>query len=688
MEFAVRAALIEQVESDATIVGYFEGEENLGRGAAQMDNALGGQLRYLIKEEKFEGKVGQTTFLHTFGKIPARIVIVAGLGKKAEASADDLRKAAGSAAKRARDLKAERVATSLHQSGLGRVTSSAAAQIVVEGMALATYRFTKYKSDDKAEPGITRVELIESDLLQISAMEETVKRGQIIADAVNLARDLGNEPGGSLTPAAMAEVAQRIAREHGLEFRILDPKEIEALGMGALLGVAKGSTQAPRFVHLVYKPEKESAKRIAIVGKGITFDSGGLDIKTADQMQTMKDDKSGASAVIAAMSALAKLKPGVTVDGLAPLTENMPGGSAMKPGDVLKALNGKTIEVLNTDAEGRLILADALAYAVKQGADEIIDLATLTGACVVALGKALSGIMGTDQRLIDTLVRIGEDQGENLWQLPLVEDYRDQLKSDVADLKNVGGREGGAINAGLFLKEFVEGKSWAHLDIAGTAWADSELPYTPKGATGVGVRTLIAYILGSWAEGGEWSGYLTQESRTVPACAGSSISPETSRQNIAGAELPAEQPINQGTVPSVEVTAPAPSLANLDAWVDTTLPLLKGESANGSPPGATGSITQPDEERAHLLVAETYRLTGNYDKALVEYSFLMNERPSLLLQVIKGLQELVADQPDLLSAHRLLGEAYLKDGLYTNAANEFRWVLSKSREKDEDPEGK
>jgi leucyl aminopeptidase len=495
MDFSARAGQIEQTKADALLIGHFEGEDALTAGAAAVDKALGGQLNYLITEEKFEGKVGQTVYLHTFGKIPAKKVILVGLGKRSDAKLDTVRRAAGSAAKKARELKVASLATDLDHADPDHIEAPMAAQAVVEGIVLANYRFNKYKREDKPETALASIEFVEGDQGQVSAVQPGVDRGKVVAEATSLARDLANEPAGSLTPTGMAERAQQMASDVGLECQIIEPEQMKELGMGGLLGVAQGSVQPPRFVHLVYKPAGESRRAIAIIGKGITFDSGGVDLKTADQMSTMKDDKSGAAAVIGAMSAIAKLKPAVTVHGLAPLTENMPSGSALKPGDILKHPNGKTTEIGNTDAEGRLILADALVYGARQGVDEMIDLATLTGACIVALGKAISGVMGTDQKLIDNLIRIGEEQGERLWALPLVEEYADLLRSEVADLRNVGGRDAGAITAGLFLKEFSEDKPWAHIDIAGPAWADSELAYAPKGATGVGVRTLVAYCL-------------------------------------------------------------------------------------------------------------------------------------------------------------------------------------------------
>tara|TARA_B100000700_G_scaffold266933_1_gene306409 strand:- start:98 stop:1093 length:996 start_codon:yes stop_codon:yes gene_type:complete len=327
-------------------------------------------------------------------------------------------------------------------------------------------------------------------------MSKGVERARAISRGVNLARNLVNRPGGDLTPTAFARVASKTSKEHGLSIKILGLPEIKKAKMGGLLGVNRGSTQQPRFVQITYRPSKPSKKHVALVGKGITFDAGGLSIKTSQGMSTMKCDMGGAAAVLGTMSALEDLAFPVRVTGYIPLTDNMLGGDATRPGDVLKIRNGKTVEVLNTDAEGRLVLADALSLASEAKPDAIIDLATLTGACMVALGSEYAGLMGTDADLADQLLQASEETGEDLWQLPLPDSYRSQLNSEVADMKNIGsGPYGGAITAGLFLKEFVaEGIPWAHLDIAGPAFADAPWGIHPKGGTGFGVRLLLRFI--------------------------------------------------------------------------------------------------------------------------------------------------------------------------------------------------
>jgi leucyl aminopeptidase len=327
-----------------------------------------------------------------------------------------------------------------------------------------------------------------------------IERGRIIAEAANRARDMVNEPSNFMTPTDMAEAARKLAGEYGLGIEVFDRDKMEELGMGGLLGVSRGSQQPPRFIILTYKGRPSDDIDLALVGKGITFDSGGIDIKPSERMHEMKGDMAGGASVMAALTALAQLKPKINVTGLIPATENLPSGNAMKPGDIISAMNGKTIEVLNTDAEGRLILADALSYAKKLGARAIIDIATLTGACHVALGDVCSGAFTNDQRLADRLIAAGRETGELLWQLPMYDEYKEQLKSDIADIKNIGGRYGGAISAAKFLAEFIDGTPWVHLDIAGTYYTDREKGYIVKGATGIPVRTLVEYIMGAVKE--------------------------------------------------------------------------------------------------------------------------------------------------------------------------------------------
>jgi len=336
----------------------------------------------------------------------------------------------------------------------------------------------------------------EMDSSRMPAVRAGVQRGEVVSRAVNFARDLVNSPANHITPSALALLATQMAAARGLEALILERADAERLGMGCYLAVARGSQEAPKFITLRYRPEGTPDGRVAIIGKGVTFDSGGLSLKSAESMVTMKDDMSGAAAVLAAMQAVAQLRPGREVLAIVPAVENMPSGSAMRPGDVVRAMNGRTIEIENTDAEGRLTLADALCYAVRAGCDELIDLATLTGACVWALGRVYSGLMSNNEELVERLKACSRVCGDRIWPLPLSEDYRYLIESQVADMKNTGGREGGAITAALLLQEFTDGRPWAHIDIAGPAFLSQDNGIIEKGASGAGVRLLIEHLCG------------------------------------------------------------------------------------------------------------------------------------------------------------------------------------------------
>ena len=439
------------------------------------DGDLGG-LKDAAKANNFSGR--ERDLLVTYeGK---RRLIVAGLGKRDKFNTEKLRRAAASAGQRARTLDLAELSVTLPSGD--RAENS---QAVVEGIALALYEYKRFKSRNNKPLRLHTV--------RVDGDPDAVRRGDIYARATCLTRDLVNDPPSVCTPRYLADAAKHIAK-NGVKIQIFDEKKIAKLKMGGVQGVAIGSTEPARFVHLQYRAPG-ARKTIAIVGKGITFDSGGLCLKPADGMLNMKDDMSGAGAVIGVFSALSELKPRVNVHGIFAATENMPGGSAYKTRDVLRAMNGKTMEIINTDAEGRLILADALSYASKLKPTEIIDLATLTGACVVALGPEISAIFTASEKIQKGLLAASKAQGEKLWPLPLENEYMDMIKSDVADMKNSGGRWGGAITAALFLREFVdEGIPWAHLDIAGPALVENDRPYRPAGGTGVMVRTLLRYL--------------------------------------------------------------------------------------------------------------------------------------------------------------------------------------------------
>jgi len=491
MNVTVSAEPLATVAADAVVVGVHADDKKLRDPAAKVNAAAGGALADVLAAEKFQGKAGQVTHVHTSGRLPARRVVVVGLGKRADTTAESLRRAAAAGLRRARDLGARAVAIEV----LGeRLPARQRAQALVEGAILGTYTFDRYKRE-KSDKQVESLQLCEPDGRQRRDAVEGARRGEIFARSTWLARDLINSPANDVHPSHLAKVAGEIAKEAGLGLQVFERADCRKMGMGAFLGVAAGSEQPPKFIHLTYTPTGRSRKRVAVIGKGITFDSGGLDLKSAEGMLRMKDDMSGAAAVLGIMQALPALKPGVEVHGLIAATENMPSGGAVRPGDILKAMNGTTIEIGNTDAEGRLTLADAICYAAqKVGADEIVDMATLTGACVVALGPLCSGLFANDQALANRLLAAAATAGERMWQLPLIDEYRENLKSDVADMNNVGPRGGGAITAGLFLKEFAGDKSWAHLDIAGPAFSEKDTPLAPKGGTGYAVRTILTYL--------------------------------------------------------------------------------------------------------------------------------------------------------------------------------------------------
>ena len=478
------------VKADALVVGHSTDDKRLPPSLTALDRQTGGRIAAVLAAERFQGKLGSVTHVHVDG-IGAARVVVTGLGSRKEFGAETVRRAASAGLRRARDLGARTVALDL----LGdRLSPRERAHAAVEGAILGTYVFDRYKRD-KSDKVVATLFVIAADGRQAREATEGARHGEVYARGTWLARDLINAPANDVHPTYVAEVARRIAREAKLKVKVLDREECARLGMGAYLGVAQGSEQPPKFIHLTYTPAGKVAKRVAIIGKGVTFDSGGLDLKSAEGMSRMKDDMSGAAAVLGIMQALPKLGAKVEVHGLIAATENMPSGSAIRPGDVLRAMNGTTIEVGNTDAEGRLTLADALCYAAKFiEPQEMIDMATLTGACVVALGPLCSGLMASDQRLADRLLAAARAAGERVWQLPLIDEYKEQFKSDVADLNNTGGRNGGAITAGLFLREFAGRIPWAHLDIAGPAFIDKDAPLGPKGATGVAVRTILTYL--------------------------------------------------------------------------------------------------------------------------------------------------------------------------------------------------
>jgi leucyl aminopeptidase len=490
--FEFRAASPSDQAADLCVVPAYEGPEP-GPGARELGKALGIEFGDLLRENRFRGKVGEGFTVPTFGRAAPGSILVIGVGKRAEASPDRLRRAAGKVARKVSGFR--RVTTTLAQ--IARDSADEAVQATVEGLLLGAYRFDRYKErppdEDGAIPRWETVTLLGTARQDARAVKRAIERGEIVAEATAWARDLVNIPAIDATPDFLAREARKMAREVGLECKVLGKAELEKGGFGGILGVGRGSENPPRLIELRYRGGGGSTP-VGLTGKGVTFDSGGLSIKDAQQMEWMKADMAGAATMLAAMRAVARLKPKVNVIAAIPSAENLPGGSAIRPGDVLRHRGGKTSEVLNTDAEGRLILADALSYLAERKPRAIVDAATLTGACMIALGTEIWGVMGNDRRVIRDLLDAGESVGEPGWELPLWQAYRKQIDSTVADVKNIGNRYGGAITAALFLKEFVGDIPWAPMDIAGTAFAENAGDYWPKGATGNPVRTLIRFV--------------------------------------------------------------------------------------------------------------------------------------------------------------------------------------------------
>ncbi len=495
--FELSSASPTEAAADALIVPFFQGREP-GPGVDVVQRALGADLMSTLADHGLQGKVGESFAIPTFGKIEAKTVVLVGLGKRKEAGTQAIRKAAMKVTRSV--TKFHTVASTVHQVG---DSPQASAHAFAEGVALGAYRFDRYKerpidSASQEKPKLAKILALTNG--RRSASQTGLTRGQVYAEAANWARDLVNTPAIDATPSYLADEARTMARRSGLTCKIWTKAELQRGGFGGILGVGAGSVNEPRLIELTYEGGGNRAP-IGITGKGVTFDSGGLSIKDAAGMEWMKADMGGAAATLATMRAVAELQPRVDLIAAIPSAENLPGGSAIRPGDVLRHRGGKTSEVLNTDAEGRLILADALAYLAEKKPRVIIDSATLTGAAMVALGNDVYAVIGSDQQLIDALLAAGREEGEQGWELPLWTDYRRHIESSVADVKNVGIRWGGAITAALFLKEFVGDVPWAHLDVAGTAFAEQSGDLWPRGATGSPARTLIRYIEGQSGRG-------------------------------------------------------------------------------------------------------------------------------------------------------------------------------------------
>ncbi len=492
MKFKIAAQSVDDFQGDALIVNLFEGVKKPDGATAAVDKALSGTITRAIQKGDITGHLGEVLVMHSLGRLAADKIIVVGLGKAASLGTDEIRKASAAAANQAAALKARLVGTIVHGAGLGGLNPAAAAQSLAEGMILARYSFQEYKEKKPVLP--STVVVCERDAGKIKSIRSGIELGIILAESQNLARDLSNEPANHLTPVKFEQRLRRLLAEQGLTRRITchsyGPREIRALKMGALWSVAQGSSNEPRFIILTMGRKKPN---VCLIGKAVTFDSGGISIKAAEGMSRMKGDMSGGGIVAATMIALARCPVELNMMALIPAVENMPSGTASRPGDIVTAMNGKTIEIISTDAEGRMTLADALCYAEKKGAPVIVDIATLTGGSMVTFGDITSAVMGNDQTTIDQVLRAAAVAGERMWPLPLFPEYDEKIKSEVAIVKNSAGRDASPITAGSFLKAFVKTARWVHIDIAGREFSDRGDFYQPKGATGHGVRTLFEF---------------------------------------------------------------------------------------------------------------------------------------------------------------------------------------------------
>ena len=496
MKISVKSGAAEKESTDVIVISLFENTKKIPSELSSLDKASGGFISNLLQNKDFTGKLNETVMIPTYKKaIPKRILLV-GLGKTTELSSDKVRQAAGTATRVIQGKRFKSPSMLLYKTEYKGISIEDITRSVVEGVLLSLYNFTMYKTlkkEDKAV--INNFTLIVQKKDVLAKVKSVAKNTQTVAEAVCFTRDIVNMAGSDATPTFLANKAKEIAKKTGVKCRTLSRPDMKRLGMGGILNVSRGSSQPPKFIILEYNTRKKNNDTIVLIGKGVTFDSGGISLKPGANMDLMKADMAGAAAVLGAFKAISNLKPATHIVGLVPCTENMPSGSALKPGDIIKCMSGKTVEILNTDAEGRLILADAIAYAKRYKPDAVIDLATLTGACVAALGTFTSGMLGNNDKLKERVKHAGEKSHERVWELPLWKEYYELIKSNIADIKNTGGRYAGTITAACFLGEFVEDFPWVHLDIAGTFLVEKDTPYIRKGATGVGVRLLTRLIL-------------------------------------------------------------------------------------------------------------------------------------------------------------------------------------------------
>lgn len=498
MKIIVNQGEIQSVKADTVIVNLFDDVTTPSGATGAVDQALGGAISELIASGDLTGKVGEVGILYPRGAMPATRVLVVGLGKRNDFNLEGVRQAAANGIKQAHKLKAKNMATIVHGAGVGGLDVQAAAQATVESSLLALYRFAATKQEAEPPHEIDSLTIVEFDGSKVEAIETGSAQAQAIAAGVALARDLVNMPPNVATPTKMADTAVSIANEYNLKITVGDRAWAAEHKMGGFLAVAKGAGEPPKFIVLEHNADREDLDTIVLVGKGITFDTGGISIKPSANMGAMKSDMGGAAAVLGAMKAVGAMNLPLRVIGITPCTENMPDANAYRPADVITASNGTTIEIISTDAEGRMVLADGLVYATRYNPKAVIDLATLTGSCVIALGSNMAaGLFSTEDSLRDKLVAAGTAVHERVWPLPLWDDYKDAIKSDVADIKNSGGRFGGVATSAIFLKQFVD-YPWVHLDIAGMALSEKANGYTPRGGTGYGVRLLVEFLR-NWA---------------------------------------------------------------------------------------------------------------------------------------------------------------------------------------------
>lgn len=493
MNVFVKKGTLAETKSQAVILTLFEDNKKLSGITLEIDKKSGGLVSELIVNGDFEGKPSQVSVVYPCGNLPSKRLVLVGLGKQKEFNLEKLRVAFAKVMRHLRGMNVKEAATSVNLNLLPGKKDQIA-QAIVEGALLGLYQYTPYKTVGREEFKDMDEFSVIADSKDYSLVESSVKKAKIIADAVYFTRDMISAPSNEMTPSIMAQKAQEVAKRKNVTCTVLDRKKMQELGMNALLAVASGSHEEPKFIILEYSGGRKNAAPVVLVGKGLTFDSGGISLKPADKMEEMKTDMSGGAAVMGAIMAVAEMQIPLNVVALIPASENLPGGAAFKPGDILKSYFGRTIEILSTDAEGRLLLADALAYASEFKPEAVVDVATLTGACVVALGDDVIGMLGTDDKLKKEINNAAQSTGELVWELPLWEMYHEMIKSDIADYKNAGNRSAGTITAAAFLSKFIGDYPWVHLDIAGPAWADKDKAYIPKGASGVAMRLLVEFL--------------------------------------------------------------------------------------------------------------------------------------------------------------------------------------------------